>query len=52
MLIATPKAVCGEPKEEQKLCAVCNRRPVHDDDCPYCEICCLDDVLGVLVPQG
>jgi hypothetical protein len=56
-ILATHEAVCEEPKEEQKLCAVCNRHPVHTDcpvhdDCVYCEICCTDDPMNLLGPQG
>lgn len=47
----THRAICEEPKEEQQLCAVCNRRPPHSD-CVYCEECCADDPLGILGPQG
>ncbi len=50
-ILATYRVVCEDPKEEQQLCAVCNRRPVHDD-CIYCEECCADDPLGILGPQG
>ena len=51
-ILATHKVVSEEPKEEeQRLCAVCNRCPVHDD-CVYCEVCCQDDVLGLLGPQA
>ena len=47
--LASLHAVCEDPKEEGKLCAVCNRRPVHTDcpvhpDCVYCEECCANDV--------
>ncbi len=48
---ATHRAVCEEQEEEAPLCAVCRRRPVHDD-CVYCENCCADDPLGILGPQG
>ena len=50
-ILASLQAVCKEAKEERKLCAVCNRRPVHPD-CVYCEECCEDDPLGILGPQG
>jgi hypothetical protein len=51
-ILATHEALCEEPaEEEQKLCAMCNDRPVHDD-CVYCEVCCADDALGILGPQG
>jgi hypothetical protein len=55
-ILATHKAVCEEPPEEQKLCAVCNRRSVHTDcpvhpDCVYCAECCADDPLGILGAQ-
>ena len=49
-ILATHMALCEEPKEEQQLCAVCNRRPVHDG-CIYCEECCSDDALNLLGPQ-
>jgi hypothetical protein len=53
---ASHEAVCEEPNEVQKLCAVCNRRPVHTDcpvhdDCDYCELCCADDPLDLRGPQ-
>ena len=56
-ILATHGAVCEEPKEERKLCAVCARRPVHEDcpvhdDCVYCEVCCADDALNLRGPQG
>jgi hypothetical protein len=50
-ILATHMAVCEEPKVEQKLCAVCNRLPVHDD-CVYCDVCCADDPLDIVGPQG
>jgi hypothetical protein len=50
-ILTSLQAVCEEPKEERRLCAVCSRRPVHDD-CVYCELCCQDDVLGLLGSQG
>ena len=56
-ILASLQAVCEEPKEERKLCAVCNRRPVHTDcpvhaDCVYCEECCADDALNLWEPQA
>ena len=56
-ILATHSAVCEEPKEEQKLCAVCNRRPVHTDcpvhpDCVYCAECCADDALNLRRPKA
>jgi len=30
-ILASHEAVCEEPREEQRLCAACNRRPVHTD---------------------
>jgi hypothetical protein len=56
-ILASLQAVCEEPKEERKLCAVCNRRQVHadcpvHDDCVYCEVCCSDDALNLRRPQG
>jgi hypothetical protein len=50
-ILATHRAICEEPQEEQKLCVVCHRRPGHDD-CVYCEVCCQDDVLGLLGPHA
>ena len=50
-ILATHEAVCEKPEEEQKLCAVCNRRPVHPD-CVHCAECCADDPLEILGPQG
>jgi hypothetical protein len=50
-ILATHRAVCEEPKEEQKLCAVCSRRPVQSD-CVYCVECCADDALNLLGPQA
>ncbi len=51
-ILASLRALCEEAKEERNLCAVCARRPVHEDcavdsDCIYCEICCQDDPLGI-----
>ena len=56
-ILATHKAVCEEPKEERRLCAVCNCRPAHTDcpahsDCVYCEVCCADDPLNLRGPQA
>ena len=56
-ILASLQAVCEEHQQEQKLCAVCGRRPVHTDcpvhdDCVYCKECCADDPLGILGPQG
>jgi len=53
-ILATHPAVCEELREEQKLCVVCNRRPLHTDcpvhsDCVYREEC-TDDPLGILEP--
>jgi hypothetical protein len=49
---ATHLAVCEESEESAgPLCAVCNRCPVLND-CVYCEVCCQDDVLGLLGPQA
>jgi len=50
-ILASLQAICEEPQEEQKLCAVCARRPVHTD-CVYCELCCADDPLNLRGPQG
>jgi len=50
-ILATHRAVCDETTEEQMLCAMCNRRPVHTD-CAYCEECCSDDALNLLGPQA
>ena len=50
-ILMTHSAVCEELNDEQRLCAVCGRRPVHVD-CIYCEECCADDPLGILGPQG
>ena len=57
-ILASHETVCEEhQQEEHKLCAVCNRRPIHTDcpvhdDCVYCEICCADDPLNLREPQG
>jgi hypothetical protein len=56
-ILASLQAVCDEPKEEQKLCAVCNRRPAHTGcpvhpDCVYCAECCADDALNLRGSQG
>jgi hypothetical protein len=50
-ILASLQAVCEEPKEKLKLCAVCNRRPIHTA-CVYCEECCADDALNLLGPQA
>jgi hypothetical protein len=48
-ILTSHRAICEEETEgEQRRCAVCNRRPVHDD-CIYCEVCSADDPLGILV---
>jgi hypothetical protein len=56
-ILATHEAVCEEPKEEQKLCAACGRRPVHTEcpvhpDCVYCAECCADDALNLRRPKA
>ena len=56
-ILASLQAVCEEPREVRRLCAVCNRSPVHTDcqvhhDCVYCEICCADGPLDILGSQG
>ncbi len=56
-ILASLQAVCEELKEEQNLCAVCARRPVHTDcpvhdDCAYCEECCADDALNLRGTQA
>jgi hypothetical protein len=56
-ILATHEAVCEEPKEAQRLCAVCNRRPVHTDcpahsNCVYFEECCADDALNLRRPKA
>ena len=56
-ILASLQAVCEEPKEEQE--ALRGMRPppgsydcpVHTD-CVYCEVCCADDPLGIVGPQG
>jgi hypothetical protein len=56
-ILATHRTVCEKLKEEQKLCVVCGRRPVHldcpvHDDCVYCEVCCADDALNLRRPKA
>ena len=56
-IIATHEAVCEELEDERKLCAACNRRPVHNDcpvhpDCVYCHECCADDALNLRRPKA